>query len=47
MSLRGAGHAFPTDLPDSANELVSFLVAHSRRRPGSTASNRSGRVTRA
>jgi pimeloyl-ACP methyl ester carboxylesterase len=47
MSLRRAGHAFPTDVPTSATELVSFLVAQSRRRPGSAAATRSGRATRA
>jgi pimeloyl-ACP methyl ester carboxylesterase len=42
---RGA-HAFPTDVPDSTRELVSFLLAHSRRRAG-PAARRTGRATRA
>ncbi len=48
MPLKGGAHAFPTDVPDATNELVSFLLEHSPRRPGSTSpSTRSGRVTRA
>ena len=42
----GGAHAFPTDVPDSTRELVSFLLAHSRRRAGSAA-RRTGRATRA
>jgi pimeloyl-ACP methyl ester carboxylesterase len=47
MPLPCGAHAFPTDVPDATRELVSFLLAHSRRRPGSAASTRTGRVTRA
>ena len=47
MALRGGGHAFPTDVPDAARELVSFLLAHSPRRASSAPPRRTGRVTRA
>jgi pimeloyl-ACP methyl ester carboxylesterase len=47
MPLPRGAHAFPTDVPDAAGELVSFLLAHSPRRHGSAASTRTGRVTRA
>jgi 3-oxoadipate enol-lactonase len=48
LPLKGGAHAFPTDLPDATNELVSFLLENSRRRPSSASpSTRSGRVTRA
>jgi pimeloyl-ACP methyl ester carboxylesterase len=47
MRLKGGAHAFPTDVPDATAELVSFLIEHSRRRPGSAPSPRTGRVTRA
>jgi pimeloyl-ACP methyl ester carboxylesterase len=47
MLLKGGAHAFPTDVPDATVELVSFLIEHSRRRPGSAPSPRTGRVTRA
>lgn len=46
VPLPGGAHAFPTDVPDAAGELVSFLLAHSRRIPGSAAP-RTGRATRA
>jgi pimeloyl-ACP methyl ester carboxylesterase len=46
MSLPGAAHAFPTDVPAANQALVSFLVEHSRRRPDSGA-RRTGRATRA
>jgi pimeloyl-ACP methyl ester carboxylesterase len=46
MPLTGAGHAFPTDLPEANRDLVSFLLEHSSRRPGSSA-RRAGRATRA
>lgn len=47
-SVRGGGHAFPTDVPDATKELVSFLLEYSPRRSGSAASStRSGRATRA
>ena len=42
----GGAHAFPTDVPGATRELVSFLLAHSRRRAGSAA-RRTGRATRA
>jgi pimeloyl-ACP methyl ester carboxylesterase len=46
ITLPGGAHAFPTDLPDSARELISFLRAHSRPRRGS-ATARSARAGRA
>jgi pimeloyl-ACP methyl ester carboxylesterase len=46
MLLPGAAHAFPTDVPETNRELVSFLLAHSPRRRGS-ATSRTGRATRA
>ncbi len=46
MPLRGAAHAFPTDMPEANRELLSFLEAHSPRRRGSPA-RRTGRATRA
>ncbi len=46
MPLPGGAHAFPTDVPDSTRELVSFLLGHSRQRAGSAA-RRTGRATRA
>jgi 3-oxoadipate enol-lactonase len=46
MPLRGAAHAFATDVPEANLELVSFLLEHSPRRPGSPA-RRTGRATRA
>jgi 3-oxoadipate enol-lactonase len=46
MSVRGAAHAFPTDVPEANRELVSFLLEHSSRRRGSPA-RRAGRATRA
>jgi len=46
VPVAGGAHAFPTDVPGSARELVSFLLAHSRRRAGSRA-RRTGRATRA
>lgn len=42
----GGAHAFPTDVPGSTRELVSFLLEHSPRRAGSAA-RRTGRATRA
>jgi pimeloyl-ACP methyl ester carboxylesterase len=42
----GGAHAFPTDVPGSARELVSFLLAHSRPRARSAA-GRTGRAARA
>ena len=47
MPVKGGAHAFPTDVPDTTTELVSFLLEHSRRRPGSAASARTGRAARA
>jgi pimeloyl-ACP methyl ester carboxylesterase len=47
IALKGGAHAFPTDVPDATAELISFLIEHSRRRPGSAPSPRTGRVTRA
>ena len=47
MALRGGGHAFPTDVPDTTREVVSFLLAPSPRRASSAPPRRSGRVTRA
>jgi pimeloyl-ACP methyl ester carboxylesterase len=46
VPVAGGAHAFPTDVPGSNRELVSFLLAHSRRRAGSAA-RRTGRATRA
>jgi pimeloyl-ACP methyl ester carboxylesterase len=46
MPLKGAAHAFPTDVPEANRELVSFLVEHSPRRRGSPA-RRTGRAARA
>jgi pimeloyl-ACP methyl ester carboxylesterase len=46
MPLPGAAHAFPTDLPKANRELVSFLLEHSSRRPGSPVPG-TGRATRA
>jgi pimeloyl-ACP methyl ester carboxylesterase len=46
MPLPGAAHAFPTDLPESNRELVSFLLEHSSRRRGSP-TRRTGRAARA
>ena len=46
VPVAGGAHAFPTDVPGSARELVSFLLAHSQRRAGSAA-RRTGRATRA
>jgi pimeloyl-ACP methyl ester carboxylesterase len=46
MPLRDAAHAFATDVPEANQELVSFLLEHSPRRPGSPAP-RTGRATRA
>jgi 3-oxoadipate enol-lactonase len=43
----GAAHAFPTDVPETNRELVSFLLEHSRRRPRSTGTGRTGRAARA
>ena len=43
----GAAHAFPTDVPATNRELVSFLLEHSRRRPRSTATSRTERGARA
>jgi pimeloyl-ACP methyl ester carboxylesterase len=42
MPIRGGAHAFPTDVPGTTTQLVSFLLEHSR-----PASPRTGRVTRA
>lgn len=42
----GGAHAFPTDVLGSTLELVSFLLAHSRRRAGS-APRRTGPAARA
>lgn len=42
----GAGHAFPTDVSDSAGEIVSFLREHSRARR-TPAARRSARAARA
>lgn len=47
MPVKGGAHAFSTDVPDTTTELVSFLLEHSRRRPGSVASARTGRAARA
>jgi 3-oxoadipate enol-lactonase len=44
MPLKGAAHAFATDVPDVNQELVSFLVEHSPRRPGYSA-RRTGPAT--
>jgi pimeloyl-ACP methyl ester carboxylesterase len=46
VPVAGGAHAFPTDVPGSNRELVSFLLAHSRQRAGSPA-RRTGRATRA
>jgi pimeloyl-ACP methyl ester carboxylesterase len=46
VPLAGGAHAFPTDVPEAARELVNFLVANSKRRAGSGA-RRSGRAARA
>lgn len=45
MPVRGAAHAFPTDVPGASRELVSFLLANSPRRAGR--GTRTGRATRA
>jgi hypothetical protein len=47
MALAGGGHAFPTDVPGATSELVSFLLAHSRRQASSARSPRTERATRA
>lgn len=49
VPVRGGAHAFPTDVPHATGELVSFLLEHSRRRPGSASATptHTGRVTRA
>ena len=46
MALPGGAHGFPTDLPDTSGELVSFLREHSPRPagPGKTAAVRSARA---
>jgi pimeloyl-ACP methyl ester carboxylesterase len=46
ISLAGAAHAFPTDVPSASREVLSFLLAHSPRRRGSTA-RRTVRAARA
>jgi hypothetical protein len=46
VPVAGGAHAFPTDVPGSTRELVSFLLAHSPRRAGSPA-RRTARATRA
>ncbi|MBV9078883.1 MAG: alpha/beta hydrolase [Methylobacteriaceae bacterium] len=46
MSLPGGGHAFPTDVSEANQTLVSFLLAHPRRRQDS-APRRTRRATRA
>jgi pimeloyl-ACP methyl ester carboxylesterase len=46
VPVAGGAHAFPTDVPSSTRELVSFLLGHSPRRAGSAA-RRTGRATRA
>ncbi len=43
----GSAHAFPTDVPETNREMVSFLLEHSRRRPRLTATSRTGRAARA
>jgi pimeloyl-ACP methyl ester carboxylesterase len=55
MALPGGGHGFPTDLPDTSEQLVSFLREHSPRRaapaktagPARPAAVRSARAGRA
>jgi pimeloyl-ACP methyl ester carboxylesterase len=47
VALKGAGHAFPTDVPGATSELVSFLLAHSRRQASRAPSPRTERATRA
>jgi pimeloyl-ACP methyl ester carboxylesterase len=48
MPVPGGAHAFPTDVPGSTRELVSFLLAHSRKRQrAGSAARRTGRATRA
>jgi 3-oxoadipate enol-lactonase len=46
MSLPGGAHAFPTDVPEAARELFTFLRAHSRP-PRSSAMTQTGRAGRA
>ncbi|MBV9685576.1 MAG: alpha/beta hydrolase [Solirubrobacterales bacterium] len=46
LPLPSAAHAFPTDVAEANQELVSFLLAHSPRRRGSPA-RRTGRAARA
>jgi pimeloyl-ACP methyl ester carboxylesterase len=46
MPVPEAAHAFPTDVPEANDELVSFLLEHSPRRRGSPP-RRTGRATRA
>lgn len=43
ITLPHGAHAFPTDVPAANRELVNFLLAHSRRRRGSTV-RRNGRA---
>jgi pimeloyl-ACP methyl ester carboxylesterase len=45
-TLRDGAHAFPTDAPAAHRELVSFLLAHSRRRrrPAASRTAREGRA---
>jgi pimeloyl-ACP methyl ester carboxylesterase len=45
LMLSGGSHAFPTDVPGASRELVSFLLAQSRRR--ARRATRSGRGARA
>ena len=42
LTLATGGHAFPTDVPGASRELVSFLLAQSRRRPRRAARNARG-----
>jgi pimeloyl-ACP methyl ester carboxylesterase len=46
MLLKAGAHAFPTDVPETSREIVSFLLAHSPRRRGS-APRRTGPAARA
>ncbi len=46
LSLQGAAHAFPADMPEANRELVSFLLEHSPRARRSP-TPRTGRATRA